>query len=70
MQTLTLTQNINVWLTVQRKQNIWKDSLIFNVHNKKDVGKEAQSYVLANSPWTDGAPEAVRLHFSCKKVAI
>lgn len=37
---------------------------------KKDVGKEAQRYVLANWLWPDGAPEAVRLHFSRKKVAI
>lgn len=43
-------------------------SLMFMI--KKDVGKEAQRYVLANWLWTDGAPEAVRLHFSCKKVAI
>lgn len=38
--------------------------------NKQDVDKETQNYVVTNSLWTDGAPEAVRLQFSCKMVAI
>lgn len=42
-------QNITVWVTAPCKQNIGKDSLIFNVYHKREVGKETQSYVLANS---------------------
>ena len=38
--------------------------------NKQDVDKETQNYGLTNSLCTDGAPEAVRLRFSCKMVAI
>ena len=34
------------------------------------TNKETQNYVVTNSLWTDGAPEAVRPHFSCKMVAI
>lgn len=42
----------------------------FLLCNKQDVDKETQNYVVTNSLWTDGAPEAVRLQFSCKMVAI